>query len=307
MTTKNLFALAVSVLLLFASCNQEEPAPEVNDGRVQFASGISGTQTRVGGVDGDQWENGDAIGIYMVGNRGTTVAESAENIQYKTTSTGAAATFMPGDVSKTIYYPVDATQKVDFIAYHPYNPSVDNYVYPVDVTEQGNQSAIDLMRVKADNDESGYDKTQSGYVNLVFDHTLTKVIFNTTPDAGLTVADLADMAVTVKGLHTKADYNIDTDVLGAPDAVAPIAVKTTTAGTLYEAIVVPQSFTAGVVTVEFALNNAKNEVFEYKVPATTFAKTEKHTFNVKVQRTGVEVRGTINPWEPVGAVDGTAK
>lgn len=306
MKTKFLSALAITVILL-VSCSNEDNTPETNDGHVKFSSGVSANQTKVGGSDGNQWEGNEAIGIYMVETGDVLIAEDAENIKYTTTSTGAAATFTS---TTPIYYPVDATQKVDFIAYHPYSGSVSSYVYPINVANQSNQSAIDLMRATANNSGSGYDKTQGvSYVNLAFDHKLTKVIINTTPDTdnGLTQADLANMTVTINGLNTKANYNITTDLLSTPNTVADILTKSTTAGTLYEAIVVPQSFTAGVVTVEFALNNVKSEVFVYEVPATTFAKAEKHTFNVTVQRTGVAVRGTINGWDPVGAVSGTAK
>lgn len=306
MRTKFLSVLAATAIL-FVSCSDDDNTPEVNDGRVRFASGITSSHLKVAGADGNQWEGNESIGIYMVNNGLTTIAEGAENRKYTTTSTGAAATFTS---ATPIYYPVDASQKVDFIAYHPHNTAVSSYVYPVDVTDQSTQSAIDLMRAFDDNGTNGYDKTHgTNYINLVFDHKLTKIIINTTPDVnnGLTAADLANMTVTVKGLNTKADYNIDTDVLGIPHTVADIPAQTTTAGTLYEAIVVPQAFTAGVVTMEFALNNTKNEVFVYEVPATTFASAEKHTFNVTVQRTGVQVRGTINAWTPVGAVSGTAK
>lgn len=308
MRTKFLSALAVTAIL-FVSCSDDNNTTEVNDGQVKFSSGITSTGLKVGGTGGDQWEGNESIGIYMVDNGGATVAEGATNILYATTSTGLAATFSS---STPIYYPVDATQKVDFIAYHPHSASVSNYVYPVDVTTQTSQSAIDLMKAFDDNTGSGYDKTNgTNYINLVFDHKLTKVIFNTTPDTnnGLTAADLANMTVTIKGLNTGASYNISTDVLteASPAVVANIPTKTTTAGTLYEAIVVPQTFTAGVVTVEFALNNIKNEVFVYNMPATTFAKAEKHTFNVTVQRTGVQVRGIINAWDPIGAVSGIAK
>lgn len=309
MKTKFLSVLAVTAIL-FASCsNDDYNTTEVNDGQVKFSSGVNSTNLKVGGADGDQWEGNESIGIYMVETGGTTVAESATNILYTTTSIGQTATFSS---SMPIYYPVDATQKVDFIAYHPYSSSVANYVYPVDVTTQTNQSAIDLMRAFANDGGSGYDKTNGmNYINLEFNHKLTKVIINTFPDTnnGLTQADLANMTVTIKGLNTQASYNIGTDVLteASPAVVANIPTKTTTAGTLYETIVVPQSFTAGVVTVEFALNNAKNEVFVYNMPATVFDKAEKHTFNVTVQRTGVQVRGTINAWDPVGAVNGTAK
>lgn len=308
MKTKLLSALAISMALLASCSDDDNNTTEVNDGQVKFSSGIASSNLKVGGADGNLWEGNESIGIYMVSPGDTIVAEGARNILYTTTSTGATATFSS---ATPIYYPVDATYKVDFIAYHPH-ASVNKYMYMVDATDQSDQSAIDLMRAFNDNGGLGYNKTNgTNKVNLVFGHKLTKVIFNTTPDTdnGLTQSDLANMTVTIKGMKTKASYNIGADVLieASPAVVENIPTKTTIAGTLYEAIVVPQSFTDGVVTVEFALNNAKKEVFVYAVPATTFASAEKHEFNVKVQRTGVLASGTINTWTPMGIVTGIAK
>lgn len=308
MKTKFLSVLASTAILL-ASCSNDDATPETTDGQVRFASGISSSNLKVAGADGDQWEGNESIGIYMVNNGLTTIAEIAENVKYTTASTGAAALFSS---TTPIFYPVDATQKVDFIAYHPHNAALIDYEYPVDVTTQADQSAIDLMRADNNNTGLGFDKTQgASYIELVFDHKLTKLIFNTKPDIdnGLTQIDLENMTVTIKGLNTKAEYDIATDVLTAasPAIAASILTKTTTAGTLYEAIVVPQSFLDNKVTVEFALNNNKDEVFVYEMPGKTFAEAEKHTFEVKVQRTKVEVRGTISAWESAGTTEGTAK
>lgn len=302
MKTKLLSALAISAILL-TSCNNDDNGDYAYDGQVRFSSGVS--TTRVGGTNGDQWEGTENIGIYMVEHGAAAIMENAENIKYNTSSTGTAAMFTS---TTPIFYPVDDTQKVDFIAYHPYNSSVIDYLYKINTTNQSTQSDIDLMQSIADNSGSGYDKTQkSDYVNLVFNHQLTKLIINTTPDDGLYQADLAKMTVTIKGLYTQADYHINTCAFGTPyNNTDPIVTATTTPGSLYEAIVVPQSFAGNVVTVEFALNNNKNEVFVYEVPATTFQSAEKHIFNVKVQRTKVQVRGTINAWRPVGAINGSA-
>lgn len=293
------FSVLAVTAVLFASCNDNnDGATEVNDGQVKFSSGAITGHTRVGGVNGDQWEGNESIGIYMVDNAAASVAEGAGNVLYTTASVGAAAAFSS---ATPIYYPVDDAQRVDFIAYYPYRAAVSGYLYAVDAANQADQSAIDLMRALADNGGAGYDKTYGTPVNLVFDHLLTKLIFNASPGAGLTQSDLAGMTVTVMGLNTKADYHIDTDVLDAPTDARPVAARTVTAGERYEAVVVPQT-TSGV-TVEFALGS---EVFVYTMPATVFSGGEKHTFDVTVQRTRVEVTGTISPWESVGVVTGTA-
>lgn len=312
---KFLSVLAVTAIL-FASCgSDDEVKTEVNDGKVKFSSGVNAATPKVGGADGDQWNADDPIGIYMVSHGTKTIADGVSNYNYLANATGTSSTFKPMDAGNTIYYPVNTPALVDFIAYHPYAASVSNYKYPVDVTNQTPQTKIDLMRAFADNNDGtgakGYDKTYAGNVSFVFDHKLTKVIFKTKPDAGLTATDLASMTLTIKGLMRKANYYIHTDDLKelSDENDIQLAKGTDADGWIvYEAIVVPQGFLDDKVTVEFALNNAKNEVFEYKVPAKTFDQAEKHIYEVKVQRTGVKVSGTIKSWTPMGTpTTGTAK
>lgn len=311
MKIKVLSILVVTTIAL-ASCNDDiDTAGTNNDGSVKFASGVSIVKSRVSGSDGDIWDNGDAIGIYMVDHGETTIREGVNNVKYTTTSATSTATFLPDDPAKAIYYPVDATQKVDFIAYYPQTSSVQDYTYNIDVTDQEKQSDLDLMRAFNNNEGAGYDKTNKGnYINILFKHKLTKIIITTTPDVGLEQTDLNNMTVTIRGLNAKATYRIETDELdeASPADNAPIITKSVIAGKQYEAIVVPQAFNAGTVTIEFALNNTKNEVFVYKVPAKEFKAADKHIFKVKVQRTGVSVNGEIEKWATVGLLpeEGTA-
>ncbi len=304
MKTTTLSALAIAVIFFAACSNNDDETPNLNDGLVKFSSGVTDRQTRVGGDNGNQWEGNEKIGIFMVENGSTTIAEGADNVAYVTTSTGTSATFTS---TTSIYYPVDVMQKVDFIAYHPYSPLTNTYEYAINATVQENQSAIDLMHSAANNNGVGYDKTQAkDYVNLTFNHKLTKVIIQTEPGNGLTQDDLADMTITIKGLNTKAIYHLDTDVLETATDVAPIHIKTIEAGKKYEAIVIPQALTLGAATVEFALNNTKNEVFEYRLNVATFESAKLHKFNIIIQRTPILIKGTINAWTPVGVINGEA-
>lgn len=300
MRTKFLSAVAISILL-FASCSKDNDNPDVNNGQVKFSSGIAGMQTKVSGNNGDEWDSGEKIGIFMMRLGTQTIAEGAANIGYTAGASGASTTF---SATNPIFYPMDQS-KVEFIAYHPYATLNNNETYNVEVTNQNDQTAIDLMRAATDNSGNGYHKTSNATVDLTFHHKLTKLIFEVTPGSGLSQADLDNLTVTVKGLNTKAEYNTITDVLDTPNTVANIVTKPTIVGTYHEAIVIPQTATS--VMVEFALNNAKNERFVYNMPTTLFAAADKHVFTVTVQRTAVEVTGSITPWTPKGTVSGVAK
>ncbi len=302
MKTKILIVCAL-VSLLGVGCSSEHSLVEGNDGQVRFSSGVVSGQTRVGGDNGDQWESGDAIGVYMV-DRGTTdIVGEAGNIRYATTSSGKLATFTS---DAPIYYPVDAAHKVDFITYHPYKAAVTDYIYPVDVTNQSSLSDIDLLRAAATNDGVGYDKNYGGYVSLKLDHKLAKLRFRTIAADGLSDEDLKKMTVTVRGMATKAVYHIDTDILEAPTDVADILANIHTAGVLYEAIIVPQALVAHQVKVKFALNNELDEVFEYSIPSPVFGQGEIHSYDVQITRTEIRVSASINPWESMGTTQGTA-
>ena len=130
--------LAATVLLLSAGCSndhEETVAPE-GDGRVALQV-VSGIETR---AYDKTWESGDAIGIYMLDGDAVEV----ENRKYTTATTGESGTFTT-DAATAIYFPVNGDPR-DFAAYYPYRDiAAGSSIYPVDVTTQTPQKAIDLM------------------------------------------------------------------------------------------------------------------------------------------------------------------
>lgn len=247
-------------------------------------------------ASGSAWAANDKIGIFMVGAGTATVAEAASNKPYTTTTGNGTFTATGGD---RIYFPV--TGNVDFLAYYPYAASLTGFTYPIDVSVQASFPAIDLMWAKT----AGKNKTAPA-VALGFTHKLSKLVFKTLPGAGLTAADLAAMTVTVKGMATKSTFDVSSGTQGANTATAPIALKTVTAGSEYQAIVLPGAVAAGTVTVEFALG-ATGDPFVWNVPAMTFAAGNEYEYTVTLSRTQVNVTGTINPWGTGDPGTGTAE
>lgn len=290
--TKFLSVLAITAIL-FASCgNDDEVTTEVNDGRVQFSSGVNAAMPKVGGDEGDTWDGGERIGIYMVGSVDGFIKEGAENIGYTAGGSGSTVTFNP--IATPIYYPVDATQKVDFIAYHPYNASVSNYVYPVNVSDQSNQSAIDLMVAKTN---TGYDKTNVAAVNLNFSHQLAKVVIKVIPGEGIT--DLTELAVKMTGMNTTADFDITGTTIANADNTADITPYKQPSAYTYEAILLPVTFGSAHV-VEFALggDTYKWIMSQNSTNILQLVAGNKYTFDVLVTKNRIFVDGTITPWTP---------
>ena len=73
-----------------------------------------------------------------------------------------------------IYYPED-NSAVDFIAYYPYSETISDYKnYPIDLSNQTKQNAIDLMTaVNLTNRQLA-----SPQGNLQFKHLLAKLVLN---------------------------------------------------------------------------------------------------------------------------------
>lgn len=313
MKTKFLSVLAITAILFVSCGSDDEVTTEVNDGRVLFSSGVNAATPKVN-AGGDQWNRDDVIGIYMVNKGTTTVAEGADNIAYiNLLSTSYSATFTSVNGSKAIYYPVNIDQKVEFISYHPYNASVSNYVYPIDLTTQTSQTALDLMVAqKADNAGAGYDKTNQSPVSLVFDHQLVKIYLQVTKDASV---NGSTVDINIKGMNTTADFDITNLSTGLTNEdniadITPERVGNSDAhfyATLLPVATLDNShiieFTTGGNTYKWTINDAANNLNN----VTSLDKGKFYTFKVKLQKNKVTVTGSINSWEPAGAAtEGTA-
>ncbi len=113
MTKRTYLFLAAAAALTLASCsNDDDFADRPGDGRVavNFSGGI--TLTR---ATGDAWDLNDGIGIYMVETGTQNVVDNAANRRYVTAA--GDGSFSPASEDQTIYFPLDANNKVDFIAY----------------------------------------------------------------------------------------------------------------------------------------------------------------------------------------------
>lgn len=100
--------------LMIAACSNNENEPQVDDGRiaVSFAGEITLPRATT-----DTWEANDGIGIYMLEHGMKTVTDGATNRKYVTTA--GDGKFTPAGTEQTIYFPLNADKKVDFIAYYP--------------------------------------------------------------------------------------------------------------------------------------------------------------------------------------------
>ena len=283
-----LFALALLAGAMI-SCSTDDTASSTPNGKVavQFTGGIS-VNTRAAGV---AWADGDKIGIFMTGANqplsADAIKEGVDNVCYQ--SNGSIA-FSPVSGGKTVFFPIDGD--VDFYSYYP-QTTVNDYKVALDVTDQTKQETIDFMYAKTE----GCNKA-TPQVFLKFYHKLSNLVLEVQPGNGLTQEDLKKMTVTVKGQNTKATFNLADGTISGEGNPTDIKMKTTQAGKLYEAILLPTEEASRVI--EFDLNNGYDAPFVWTMPAKLEGGNRYHYTVVKLSRSAVDISGNIEPWIKAG-------
>lgn len=151
-------------------------------------------------------------------------------------------------------FPEGEGVKVDFIAYYPYTTCAENFKqYGIDLTNQQNQRALDLM--KAVNLENRDATSPQG--NLQFRHLLSKLVLNLTPSQG---ASLKGIKATVSALKVKGNANLAADgTITLEDQTAAVEMFVNAEGTQAEAVLLPQDLT-GKLKITLELNGQQREV-----------------------------------------------
>ena len=135
-------------------------------------------------------------------------------------------------------------------------------------------------------------------VDLKFFHKLSNLVLEVQPGSGLTQEDLKKMTVTVKGQNTKATFNLVDGTISGEGNPTDIMMKTTQAGKLYEAILLPTEEASRVI--EFDLHNGYDAPFVWTMPVKLESGKRYHYTVVKLSRSAVEISGTIKPWIEAG-------
>ena len=281
------FALALLAGAM-VSCSTEDTAPSTQNDKVavQFTGGIS-VNTRAAGQD---WADGDKIGIFMI-EAGKTlsadaISEGVDNVCYQ--SNGSKA-FSPISGGKTIFFPIDGD--VDFYSYYP-QTTVNDYKVALNMANQTSQEAIDFMYAK----KTGCNKA-TPQVDLKFNHMLSNLVLNVQPGNGLTEDDLNKLKVTIKDQNTTATFNLADGVISGEGNPANIQMKTVKVGKKYEAILLPTKSTTR--EIEFDLDNGHDAPFVWTMATDLKGGNLYNYTTVKLTRTGVELSGTIKPWNEV--------
>lgn len=217
----------------------------------------------------------------------STIVDGADNIPYIVAKAGTNGVFSPVTESQTIMLP-EGGSSVAFIAYYPY-AALTNYALNVNLAEQSNQEAIDIMSAKV----VGVNETKPE-VALTFMRAMSKILVKTTSDV-YTSEQMTRVTAQITTLNTTGAFlltNRKLSLLGNP---ANISLKTTTAGVLYEGTVFPSTTVAanGAKIVFMVDGNP----LEYTITTAKFAEGQRYTYDLKLGRTSItSLNSTITDW-----------
>lgn len=245
MKMKSLLGIMLSLGIL-QSCQNDETniiQNEVNNKGITFSSIIDDAQNSR--AYDTSWEANDVIGVFMLANSDKNVLDT--NIPYATSK---------GDgyfVSQNspIYYPED-NSAVDFIAYYPYSETIDYKNYPIDLSNQTKQNAIDLMTaVNLTNRQ-----LTSPQGNLQFKHLLAKLVLNLKSTSG---SSLKGIKASISGLKVKGTANLSDGTITPSGEATTFSLFINEEATQAEAILLPQDL-SGKLKIKLELNGQSKEI-----------------------------------------------
>lgn len=264
-----LYTGALSTLALMSCTNNDDNSEWYGSEGIVFTSAI---QSR---VSGNTWNANDEVGIYMMNSGSGIEAATAQNKKYiaQTNGTLTAAS------GNGIYLPESGS--VDFIAYYPYTTSVSGNKIAVNVSDQSNPAAIDLIY---SNGTKGVAATTSTTIRLGFTHQLTKVTLNVTKDE--TIETLNGLGVNIKGISTEGEFNLADGTLTATagtnnkDVAMYIDAQGTTATAT--AIILPTAASTDQTSLNLTFN-LNGQSFTHTISdASIFEKGKNVSFNANL-------------------------
>lgn len=276
-----LYMGALSTLALMSCTNNDDNSEWYGSEGIVFTTAI---QSR---VSGNTWNANDEVGIYMMNAGSGIEAATAQNKKY-IAQTNGTLTAAPGN---GIYLPESGN--VDFIAYYPYTTSVSGNKLAVNVSDQSNPAAIDLIY---SNGTKGVAATTATTISLGFTHQLTKVTLNVTKDE--TIETLNGLGVNIKGISTEGEFNLADGTLTATagtnnkDVAMYIDAQGTTATAT--AIILPTAASTDQTSLNLTFN-LNGQSFTHTISdASIFEKGTNVSFNAKL---------SINNGKPVVTVE----
>jgi formylglycine-generating enzyme required for sulfatase activity len=250
----------------------------------------------------------------MMKNAATNINESlAENRLYRLTvdgNVGDKVSLLPSEIGQTIYY--HASDAIKFKAYYPWLPlapgGIQDYKYPLNVSDQQDTTHLDVLYSHFDNGGSGVLRAHAGGpVDLEFNHSMSKIIVNVRPGqaAGGAPTDVVipGMQAMLNAMPSTARLSLDDGSisdLGVRQAIGMIGVGDLDPAydTTYQAIIIPHTIVDLQEKIQFV--TARRQ-FTWAIPTTAFSSFDPgyvYTFNLSlVGESDIQFEAKVTPWE----------
>lgn len=287
------FFSAFVMLLFFVNCSEDNSIEHEVEKEVKVTAtfkGIASDRNASTRVANNMWEDGDAIGLFMLSSGGTLDHNAlASNVKY--VSNGTVLFTNPSD-NKT-FYPFNS-ENVDFIAYYPYQESINNFMYEIDVSIQDKLSDIDLLY---SNDIKSVNSSLD-VVDFKLKHQLVKVVVNLDP--GDTGIQLKSFGVRILNVNRKASFMLSTTKIIDKSDNGNVSFKIDLANKRAEAVLIPEDDLTNIDII--IMVDGASYVFPLKNSTTEncFNQSQQYTYSIQLKE-GVGpaldgVTATIEDW-----------
>lgn len=293
-----LLLLSLLGLLVWTACDSDDdnlvnPLNPAN--QVKFQGTIGDERLR---ATGTSWDAGDAIGVYALTANGTLpsgVYAEKENVKYTTPGTGDFTA-----ASTPIVFP--ETGALDFVAYYPYQESISEYIYKINVADQSKSAAIDVLY---SNNAKGATVSNPD-VALQFKHQLSMLVLEVSTGDG--VVSLTDLKVFANNFVTNGEMKLADGVVTLGETkgnltLAPQIEETGKKGVV-AAILVPGQDLKDTEIV-FTLGG---QDYVWSPEEIVLASGKRYTYQIVLSTTGLVVvnpNATIVDWEDANTGTGT--
>lgn len=271
--------LMLTLLLIHYGCNKDKEELITQTEKIPLSFSALKFDGNITRVTGNDWDNGDEIGIFahQSGNALTqeSLVEDYANYTYTTSGNGRFYS-----KNKDIYYP-DDKNPMNITAYYPFTDKVTNFTVPIDITEQKDFLYSNNLK-ELTKPENGESKNYTFNFNRILSNLSLSI------SAATAGASLEELSISVSGAPTEGSFSLSDGRLSV-DASSVNTFGLTTTGSKsvrkVSAVLFPAA-SADQIELTFKIGSAK--LYSWKVPHALEA-GKKYSYNIKLNHTGTEI------------------
>lgn len=190
---------------------------------------------------GAEWKKGKNIGIFLTTENGEDIINSYENVLYNSIEVPAGY-FAPPVGNDPVYFPQDGS-KTNLIVYFPYSENLTENRISMDVSNQNSASPFNFLY---SNNCKGVGKDNNKVV-MELRPVLSQVVLDLVPGDGVTKEYLEEATAILKGIDSKAQFNLLSGQFENLEAKKNITMKASETANSDTAQVIPTASIEGIL------------------------------------------------------------